>query len=204
MSATSTAAARAVSTAGSSPYSRYRREQHRHGSHEHQQAHAPEHPGHVLLERRPVRTECPGTGRQLVGEGPGTDPGRHVPRLAIDAEAARQHLGADHLGDPVRLAREQRLVGLEGARGRPCRRAAAGRRDGPRAGRPRTTSVGSRVISHAVPDDGRRRSGEHRQAVEAALGADLLEQPHDDVDQHQHDGHGRVAVQAERRPGRRR
>ena len=107
---------------------------------------------------------------------PGAHAGRHVARLAVDAEAAREDLGAERLGDPVGLAREQRLVRLEGARRTPCRRAAAGRRGGPSAGRRGRPRRGR--WSRSTPSRMTRRGGpgEDRQPVEAALGAHLLDQ----------------------------
>jgi len=181
---------------GQAPELAIQADQDRHGRDDHEQGHAPQDAVHVLLERGALGAERPGARGQLVGEAGRADAGRHVARLAIDAEAAREHLRALRLGDAVRLPREQRLVRLEGAlRHLAVEQQLVAAADHEQVAQDHLEGVDGAL--DAIPDDARGRSREHRQPVEAALGADLLEQADHHVDDHQHDGDGGIAVQLE-------
>ena len=121
----------------------------------------------------------------------------YVPRAA-DAEAAREHLVARLLGDPVRLAGQQRLVDFDSTvDDTPVEHQLVAAPDDQQVAQHDLALVGDPLL--AVAQDRRRRSREDAQPVEGLLGAHLLVDPDDDVDDDQHDGHRRVAVQSEQR-----
>ena len=161
-----------------------------------QQAHGTQDPRHIPLERRLVLTERPRTGRQLVGKALGADLRRHVASLPVDTEAARENAVPDVLGDPVRLAGEQRFVGLEAPLGDPAiQQQLIPAPDHHQIAKHRQDRIDGAL--HAVANDRRGRPREHAQAIEALLGADLLHQPDDDVHEDQHAGHRSVPEEAQ-------
>ena len=142
-------------------------------------------------ELGPCEREAAGLGSELAGVGVVADGRRLEAARAGDDEAAGEHLVAGLLVDRIRLAGEQGLVDLE--RG--------GRTDDAVGGDLVTGAELDEVVEHdvvdrdlarlAVADDAHPWLAEHRELVERALGAHLL----DDADErvaHEDDAEQRV------------
>ena len=154
----------------------------------------------LRLERRDDPPERPGARRDPVGEAVRRDGLRHVAAAAGRREAAAEHLVAEPLADDVALAGELRLVDADVARDQP-----AVEHDLV-AGLDRDEVAEHELLGRdlgdlAGPDHRRRGPREEGDPVERPLGADLLDDPDDDVgrdDAQGHEGVHRPADQHER------